>query len=72
MCIRDRPEGVLINSVNTTVDGKFAFLDLIPGVYTVKEILQPGWTLVAPAEGNLTVEIKNESVINLEFANKRS
>ena len=68
----EQPEGVLIKSANTTADGKFAFLDQIPGVYTVKEILQPGWTLVAPAKGNLTVEIKNESVTNLEFANKRS
>ena len=66
----EQPEGAVIKSVNTTEDGKFVFLDQLPGVYTVTEVLQAGWTVVSPENGNLTVEVINESVTYIEFANK--
>ncbi len=66
----EQPEGVVIKTVNSAADGKFVFLNQLPGTYTIKEVLQAGWTLVAPAEGKLTVEVVNESVTHLGFANK--
>jgi len=68
----EQPEGAVIKSVNTASDGKFVFLNQLPGEYTIREVLQPGWTLVSPAEGKLTVVVINESVVHLGFANKRS
>ena len=68
----EQPEGVVIKSVNSASDGKFVFLNQLPGLYTIKQVLQPGWTLISPAEGKLTVEVINESVTHLGFANKRS
>ncbi|MBP7067766.1 MAG: hypothetical protein KBB04_05755, partial [Methanothrix sp.] len=68
----EQPEGVIITSVNTSADGKFIFLNQLPGVYTIKEVLQAGWTLISPADGKFTAEVINESVTHLEFANNQS
>ncbi|MFZ2535933.1 SdrD B-like domain-containing protein, partial [Methanothrix sp.] len=68
----EQSEGVVITSVNTAADGKFVFLNQLPGVYTIKEVLQAGWTLISPVDGKFTVEVINESVTHLEFANNQS
>lgn len=66
----EQPAGTVINSVATSMDGKFAFTDLAAGEYTVSEVVEAGWTLIAPADGKFTVTITNESITNLEFANQ--
>ncbi len=66
----EQPAGMVIMSANTTMDGKFAFNDLVAGEYTVAEVLQMGWMLVSPVDGKFTVNITNESMTNLAFANQ--
>jgi len=66
----EQPAGTVIKSVATSTDGKFAFTDLAAGEYTVSEVVEAGWKLIAPADGMFTVTITNESITNLEFANQ--
>lgn len=66
----EQPAGTVIKSVVTPMDGKFAFNDLAAGEYTVSEVVEAGWKLIAPADGKFTVTITNESITNLEFANQ--
>jgi len=66
----EQPEGTVIKSVNTTLDGKFIFNDLGAGEYTVSEVAPMGWVLVTPAEGKQTVTITNNSISNLDFTNE--
>jgi hypothetical protein len=66
----EQPAGVVIAKANTTMDGKFAFMDLPAGMYTVSEVMQMGWKLIAPADNKFTVTITNASVGDLAFANQ--
>ncbi len=66
----EQPAGTVIDSATTTMDGKFAFLDLAAGEYTVSEVIQMGWNLIAPADNKITVTITNASVSDLAFANQ--
>ncbi|VVB68967.1 SdrD B-like domain protein [uncultured archaeon] len=66
----EQPAGTVIESAATTMDGKFAFLDLAAGEYTVSEVMQMGWNLIAPADNKITVTITNASVSDLAFANQ--
>ncbi len=66
----EQPAGVVIAKANTTMDGKFAFMDLPAGEYTVSEVMQMGWNLIAPADNMFTVTITNASVSDLAFANQ--
>jgi len=66
----EQPAGTVINNVTTDNDGKFAFMDLAAGEYTVSEVIQMGWNLVSPVEGKFTQNIVTESVTNLLFANQ--
>ena len=66
----EQPAGTVIQSATTTMDGKFAFMDLAAGEYTVSEVMQMGWNLIAPADNKLTVTITNVSVSDLAFANQ--
>ncbi len=62
--------GVVINSVPTAADGKFAFPDLAAGEYTVSEVLMQGWSVISPAEGKSVLNITNASVTDLVFVNQ--
>jgi hypothetical protein len=66
----EQPAGNVINNVTTDNDGKFAFMDLAAGDYTVSEVIQMGWNLISPAEGKFMQSIVNENVTNLIFANQ--
>ena len=66
----EQPAGTVINTAVTDASGKFIFADLVAGEYTVSEVLQMGWNLIAPADGMIPVVITNESMTNLEFANQ--
>ena len=66
----EQPAGTVINNVTTDNDGKFAFMDLAAGDYTVSEVIQMGWNLISPAEGKFMQSIVNENATNLIFANQ--
>ncbi len=66
----EQPAGVVIAKANTTMDGKFAFTDLAAGEYTVSEVMQMGWNLIAPVDNKFTVTVTNASVSDLAFANQ--
>jgi len=63
-------DGAVINSVPTAADGKFAFIELAAGEYTVSELLVEGWNVVSPAEGKAIVNITDASVTDLVFVNQ--
>ena len=65
----EQPAGTVINTAITDANGKFAFTDLAAGEYTVSEIMQAGWNLIAPADGKIPVVISNGSITDLQFAN---
>jgi hypothetical protein len=66
----EQPAGTVVQSATTTMDGKFAFTDLAAGEYTVSEVMQMGWNLIAPADNKFTVTVTNASVSDLAFANQ--
>jgi hypothetical protein len=66
----EQPAGTVIQSATTSMDGKFGFMDLAVGEYTVSEVMQMGWNLIAPADNKFTVTITNASVSDLAFANQ--
>jgi len=66
----EQPAGNVIMSVNTSMDGKFAFSDLAAGDYVVSEVLMMGWRLVSPSDGRFSVNITDMSVTGLVFANQ--
>ena len=62
--------GNVVKTTTTSLDGKFAFTDLVKGEYTATEVVQMGWKLISPSDGKFTVAINDSSVTNLEFANQ--
>jgi len=62
--------GAEINSVSTAADGKFAFLDLAAGEYSVSEVLMEGWGIISPVDDKSAVTITNASVTDLVFVNQ--
>jgi uncharacterized protein (DUF2141 family) len=57
-------------SVLTREDGSYSFQDLDAGSYTVSEILPSGWRAVSPEGGSHSVDLSEEDVRDLNFANK--
>jgi len=45
-----------LTSTTTASDGSYSFLNLVPGYYQVKEILQNGWTNITSFFRNVTVD----------------
>jgi len=66
----EQPAGTVVESATTTMDGKFAFMDLAAGEYIVSEVMQMDWNLIAPADNKIAVTITNASVSDLAFANQ--
>jgi hypothetical protein len=66
----EQPAGNVIMSVNTSMDGKFAFSDLAAGDYVISEVLKMGWRIVSPSDGKFSVNITDTSVTGLVFANQ--
>ncbi len=66
----EQPAGMVVMSVNTTMDGMFAFSDLSAGEYVVSEVLKTGWNIVSPADGKFMVNITDMNVNGLAFANQ--
>lgn len=66
----EQPAGNVIMSVNTSIDGMFAFSDLSAGEYIVSEVLMTGWRYVYPSDGKFSVNVTDTNVSGLLFANQ--
>ncbi|MBC7247339.1 MAG: carboxypeptidase regulatory-like domain-containing protein [Actinobacteria bacterium] len=63
----------MVDWTTTGTDGSYLFDDLPHGVYTVKEVLDPGWSPTNPADGvheDVAVGC-GDNVENLDFLNQR-
>lgn len=60
-----------VDSGSTDADGKVCFDDLLPGSYTVTEVLPSGWSAVDPSDGSDVVELAAGETKNLSFVNQR-
>ncbi|HEY9694128.1 MAG TPA: Calx-beta domain-containing protein [Oculatellaceae cyanobacterium] len=57
-------------STQTAADGSYSFTNLTPGNYTIREVLQSGWTQTAPSTGSYTVAYNAGDVVtNRDFGN---
>lgn len=63
-------DGAVVDSATSGADGKFNFVGLTAGVYTVSETLQEGWSAVSPVNGTTDITIENASVTDLVFVNQ--
>ena len=54
----------------TDANGLYSFADLVPGTYTVREVVPTGFSQTSPIEGQFTVEVTGGEVIEeLDFGN---
>jgi hypothetical protein len=63
-------DGAVVDSATSGADGKFNFVGLTAGVYTVSETLKEGWSAVSPLNGTTDITIENASVTDLVFVNQ--
>jgi hypothetical protein len=60
------PEPATLSSAN----GTFTFSDVAPTVYTVEEVLQPGWAITQPAAPSFyQVGVTSDSSATVDFGN---
>ena len=66
-------EGEPIDSQETrtigSIDGRYMFVDVMPGTYTLAEILRPGWVQTAPLPGDRTVTLTSGQHVTMNFGN---
>ena len=65
-------DGAVVDSATSGVDGKFNFVGLTSGVYTVTETIEDGWSAVSPDNGTVEVTIADASVTDLVFVNQKA
>lgn len=65
-------DGAVVDSATSGADGKFNFVGLTSGVYTVTETLEDGWRAVSPENGTTEVTIDTASVIDVVFVNQKA
>ncbi len=63
--------GDLQQSETTAADGSYHFLDLQPGVYSVREVQQPGWTQTAPEKESYLIDLSSSSESGKDFGNRQ-
>jgi len=63
-------DGAVVDSATSGADGKFNFVGLTSGVFTVSETLEEGWSAVSPENGTVDVTIADASVTDLVFVNQ--
>ncbi len=61
--------GIAIDTVTTDQNGYYNFSLLPPGLYTVKELNQPGWIPSLPATGSSSIFLGANQVAQVNFAN---
>ena len=62
----------MVDSATSGADGKFNFVGLTSGVFTVSETLEEGWSVVSPENGTVDVTIADASVTDLVFVNQKA
>jgi hypothetical protein len=65
-------DGAVVDSATSGADGKFNFVGLTSGVYTVSELMEEGWSAVSPENGTTEVTIDTASVTDLVFVNQKA
>ena len=60
-------DGAVVDSATSGADGKFNFVGLTSGVFTVSETLEEGWSVVSPENGTVDV-----TVTDLVFVNQKA
>ena len=65
-------DGAVVDSAISGADGKFNFVGLTSGVFTVSETLEEGWSVVSPENGTVDVTIADASVTDLVFVNQKA
>ena len=65
-------DGAVVDSTTSGADGKFNFVGLTSGVYTVSETLVEGWSAVSPENGTVDVTIADASMTDLVFVNQKA
>ena len=65
-------DGAVVDSATSGADGKFNFVGLTSGVYTVTETIEDGWSAVSPDNGTVEVTIADASVTDLVFVNQKA
>jgi hypothetical protein len=65
-------DGAVVDSATSGADGKFNFVGLTSGVYTVTETIEEGWSAVSPENGTVDVTIADASVTDLVFVNQKA
>jgi hypothetical protein len=65
-------DGAVVDSAISGADGKFNFVGLTSGVFTVSETLEEGWNVVSPENGTVDVTIADASVTDLVFVNQKA
>jgi Prealbumin-like fold domain len=65
-------DGAVVDSATSGADGKFNFVGLTSGVYTVTETIEDGWSAVSPENGTVDVTIADASVTDLVFVNQKA
>ncbi len=66
---------ILLNNGSSTVtdaQGNYTFANLLPGSYTVSELLLPGWSQTYPPSGTYNIQFGASTVVgNIDFGNYR-
>ena len=62
-------QGMALDTATTDQNGSYTFSPLLPGLYTVKEMNQPGWTPSLPATGMSSVFVGANQVSQVNFGN---
>ncbi len=72
--LRNATTGAEVARTTTDADGSYKFSYIDPGIYTVEEVLQPGWSQTKPVPippGTYTVTLSGTDVTNLDFGNNQ-
>lgn len=64
----EQPSGKVISSAATSENGGYGFYALMPGEYSVVEVLNMGWASTMPSNGSYTINI-TDNTTGLDFGN---
>jgi hypothetical protein len=67
----ERPAGKTLATNTTAIDGKYGFLYLTPGEYTLREVSKPGWNQTVPDGGRYSVDLTADSVTDKDFGDRK-